>query len=177
MNRKKMKEALLPHPVRFEKLEMVGGNYIGDPTLLTLPWKRVGVFASRSTDPAMGILREQWAMSKGRKRCCIIGTFHSPGECEILYHVLKFGGSAVWLMGCALPAELPNFCKGAIQKGRLLMVSCFNREHHSYATARYCAQLADRYSSSLAIWSMKEGGLVQSIYNRAKNNGKRVEVF
>ncbi|PWJ68346.1 MULTISPECIES: hypothetical protein [unclassified Fibrobacter] len=177
MNRKKKMRALLPHPVHFEKLEMFGGNYVGDPTLLTLPWSRIGVFASRSEDPAIGFLREQWAMSKGRKRCCVIGTFHSQGECEILYHVLKFGGSAVWLMGCSLPAELSNFCKDAIRKGRLLIVSCFNREQHTYATARYCAHLADMYSSRLAIWSMKEGSMIQPIYNRAKANGKMVEVF
>lgn len=177
MNRNKKMRALLSHPVHFDKLEMFGGNYVGDPTLLTLPWSRIGVFASRSSDSAVDVLREQWAMKTGRNRHCIVGTFHSPAECEILYLVLKFGGSAVWLMGCSLPDTLPNFCKGAIRKGRLLIISCFHREHHTYATARYCAHLADMYSSRLAIWSMKSGGMIQPIYNRAVAGGKMVEVF
>lgn len=157
-------------------LEMKGVSYVGDPALLTLPWSRIGVFASRSADPAVGILREQWAMAKGRAHSRIIGTFHSRAECEILYLVLKYGGSAVWLMGCALP-ELNDFCKKYIRRGRLLIISCFNREHHTYATARYCAQLADMYSSRLAVWSMKENGMISPICERAAASGKLVERF
>ncbi len=163
--------------VRGRTLDLVGGCYVGNATLLTHPWNRIGVFASRSEDSAVGILREQWAMKMGRTRRCIVGTFHSSAECEILYFVLRFGGSAVWFLGCSLPAKLPDFCEAAVRKGRLLIVSCFHREHHTYASARYCAHLADMYSSRLAIWSMKEGGLIQPIYDRAKANGKMVEVF
>lgn len=160
-----------------ENLDLIGGCYVGNISLLTRPWSRIGVFASRSDDPAVGILREQWAMKMGRTRRCVVGTFHSPAECEILYFVLRFGGYAVWFMGCSLPEKLPEFCDAAIRKGRLLIVSCFNREHHSYASARYCAHLTDMYSSRLAVWSMKAGGMVHSIYNRAKPAGKMVEVF
>lgn len=198
MNRKKKVEALKVYALRantpesknetvdvskmelFEKsrnLDLVGGCYVGNTRLLTHPWRRIGVFASRSSDPAVDVLREQWAMKMGRTRQCIVGTFHSPAECEILYLVLKFGGFAVWFMGCSLPEKLPNFCKGAIRKGRLLMVSCFHREHHTYATARYCVHLTDMYSGRLAVWSMKTGGMIQPIYDRAIANGKMVEVF
>lgn len=177
MNRNKKMKALLPHEVSVEKLGMAGGKYIGDPTLLTLPWPRIGVFASRTTDHAIDFLREQWGMSKGRRHSVIVGTFHSQAECELLYFVLKFGGSAVWFMGCSLPEKLPDFCKGAIRKGHLLIISCFNQEHHTLATARYCTQMVDMHSSSLAIWSMKAGGLIHPIYNRAKACGKKVEVF
>ncbi|MCQ2102445.1 MAG: hypothetical protein MJY98_04395 [Fibrobacter sp.] len=157
--------------------KMIGVRYKGNTSLLTDPWARIGVFASRSEDPAIGIIREQWARTKGRQHKCIIGTFHSKAEVEILYFVLKYGGSAVWIMGCSLPRKLNDFCKEAIRKKRLLIISCFHREHHSYATARYCAQLADMFSSYLAIWSMKEGGMIEPIYNRAIQRGKWVERF
>lgn len=159
------------------RMKMVGMKLVGNRSLLTEPWSRIGVFASRSEDPAVGIVREQWAMAQGRKRKCIVGTFHSRAECEILYFVLKYGGSAVWFMGCSLPSKLPDFCKNAIRRKKLLIVSCFNREHHCYATARYCAHLVDMNSSWLAIWSMKENGMIAPIYNRAVAAGKWAEVF
>lgn len=157
--------------------EMVGVKCMGNKSLLTEPRQRIGVFASRNQDPAIDIIREQWACAKGRQKKCIIGTFHSKAELEILYFVLKYGGSAVWLMGRTLPQELNAFCKEAIRKKRLLIVSCFNHEHHCYATARYCIHLTDMYSSYLAIWSMKEGGMIEPVYNRAVQKGKWVERF
>ena len=172
------KYSLTAHPLALDmKLPLAGGRYVGNLDLVREPWSRIGVFASRSEDPAVAILREQWAMQTGRSRRCVVGTFHSRAECEILYFVLKFGGSAVWFLGCSLPEKLPEFCKNAIARGRLLIVSCFHREHHSFETSRYCVHLADRFSSRLAIWSMKEGGMIQSVYDRAIASGKMVEAF
>lgn len=158
-------------------LKMVGMKCVGNMKLLTEPLSRIGVFASRSDDPAIGIIREQWAMKKGKEHRCIVGTFHSKAECEILYFVLKNGGYAVWFMGCSLPPKLPEFCKRAIRFRKLLIVSCFNSEHHSYAKARYCAHLADMCSSYLVIWSMKENGMIAPIYEKACAKGKWVERF
>ena len=114
------------------EIEMVGMRTLGNTKLLTESRARIGVFASRDTDPAIDIIREQWAMQKGKQRKCIVGTFHSKAECEILYFVLSRGGSAVWFLGCALPERLPHFFKEAVRKKQLLVVSCFNCEHHSY---------------------------------------------
>ncbi|MCF0221484.1 MAG: hypothetical protein HUK19_04240 [Fibrobacter sp.] len=158
-------------------LELVGMKTVGNKKLLTEPTSRIGVFASRSEDPAVGIIREQWAMKKGRERRCIVGTFHSKAECEILYFVLKSGGSAVWFLGCALPPKLPDFCKRAIRFRKLLIVSCFNSEHHSYARSRYCAHLVDMCSNYLVIWSLNEKGMIAPIYQRACDRGKWVERF
>jgi hypothetical protein len=107
------------------EIKMVGMKTLGNTKLLTESRARVGVFASRDTDPAIDIIREQWA----------------------------------------------------VRKKQLLVVSCFNCEHHSYATARYCRHLADMVSNSLVFWSKKEGSSLQPIYDRAMARGKRVECF
>ena len=114
--------------VQMKEFDMVGMRTIGNVELLQKPHARIGVFASRQLDSVGSIIKEQWSVAKGRQRKCIVGTFHSRSECEILYLVLKYGGSAVWFMGCKLPDTLPDFCKKAVKSGRLLMVSCFNRE-------------------------------------------------
>lgn len=159
------------------EFEWVGTQALGNKNLLSANIRRIGVFASRDEDTAIAIIREKWAVKKGREHKCIIGTFHSKAECEILYFVLKHGGSAVWLLGCALPQQLPKFCMEAIRRKRLLIVSSFHREHHNIATARYCLQLTATFSNYLVFWSMKDGGLLQPIYNKALSCEKWVERF
>jgi len=160
-----------------ETFEVAGMNFIGNTKLLTEPRARIGVFASRNADPVIDIIREQWATEKGKRRKCIVGTFHSRAECEILYIVLKYGGSAVWFLGCSLPKSLPHFFREAVRKKQLLVVSCFRREHHTLATARYCQHLADMTSNSLVFWSRQADGSLQPLYERAVARGKWVECF
>lgn len=160
-----------------KKFEMVGMKTIGNTDLLQKSRTRIGVFASRQSDSAGNIIREQWATSKGRQRKCVVGTFHSQPESEILYYVLKHGGSAVWFLGCKLPEQLPDFCKKAVKSGRLLLVSCFNREKHNLATARYCMHLVDIASSYLVFWSLNESRMLGPIHARAVARGKWVESF
>lgn len=152
-------------------------NFIGNIQLLEASSSRIGVFASRSQDAAIDIIREQWAMAKGKQHKCIVGTFHSKAEIEILYFVLKFGGSAIWFMGCALPEELPKFAQKYVKRNKLLIVSCFHQKHHNIYTARYCCHLADMASSYLVFFSRKENGMHAPIYNRAVTRGKWVENF
>ena len=158
--------------------EMKGMNSIGNKKLLEEPRMRIGVFASRSMDDnATDIIREQWAMAKGRDKKCVVSTFHSRAELEILYLVLKHGGSAIWFLGCSLPKSLPSFAKKYVKCKKLLIVSCFHREHHSIYTARYCCHLTDMVSSYLVFFNRKEKGLLTPIYERASSRGKWIESF
>ena len=160
-----------------KNFEIVGMNCIGNTKLLEEPRTRLGVFASRSQDAAIDIIREQWATAKGREHKCIASTFHSKAEIEILYFVLKYGGSAIWFLGCSLPKELPKFAQKYVKRGKLLIISCFHLEHHSIHTARYCCHLVDMVSSYLVFFSRKETGLLTPIYERAKERGKWIENF
>lgn len=152
-------------------------KYIGNLKLLEDSVKRIGVFASRTQDPTINIIREQWAMAKGRKHKCIAGTFHSKAEVEILYFILKYGGTAIWFMGCSLPEKLPKFAQKYIKRGKLLIISCFHLEHHNIYTARYCCHLVDMISNYLVFFSRKETGLLASIYTHAVKRGKWIESF
>ena len=64
-----------------KEFEMVGMRTIGNVELLQKPHARIGVFASRQLDSVGSIIKEQWAVAKGRQRKCIVGTFHSRSEC------------------------------------------------------------------------------------------------
>ncbi len=152
-------------------------SWTGNINLLEEKHPRIGIFASQVQDPTLDIIREQWAKAKGRQHKCLVSTFHSKAEIEILYFVLKYGGSAIWFMGCALPTELPKFAQKYVKRGKLLIVSCFHREHHSIHTARYCSHLVDMASSYLVFFSRKETGMLTPIYERAIAKGKWVESF
>ena len=160
-----------------KEFEIVGMKTMGNMELLQKPHARIGVYASRQLDNAESIIRKQWAISKGRRHKCVVGTFHSQSESEILYYVLKYGGSAVWFMGCKLPDTLPDFCKKAVKSGRLLMVSCFNHERHNLATARFCMHMVDLASSYLVFWALEGSRMLGPIHARAVARGKWVESF
>ena len=74
--------------VQMKEIEIVGMKTMGNMELLQKPHARIGVYASRQLDNAESIIRKQWAISKGRRHKCVVGTFHSQSECEILYYVL-----------------------------------------------------------------------------------------
>lgn len=152
-------------------------NCLGNMNLLDEKRPRIGVFASQVQDPTLDIIREQWARAKGRQHKCLVSTFHSKAEIEILYFALKFGGYAIWIMGCSLPAELPKFAEKYVKRGKLLIVSCFHLEHHNIYTARYCCQLSSMACGHLVFFSRKENGMLTPIYERAKERGKWIESF
>ena len=64
-----------------KEFDMVGMRTIGNVELLQKPHARIGVFASRQLDSVGSIVKEQWAVAKGRQRKCIVGTFHSCSRC------------------------------------------------------------------------------------------------
>lgn len=160
-----------------EEFNFAGTRTKGNLKLLTHHHYRIGVFASRTEDSADDTLRLQWAIRKGNEHRCIVGTFHSQAECEILYFALKNGGSAIWFMGCAIPKQLPDFCKNYIKSRRLLIVSCFNSEHHNIYTARYCTHLANMVSEKLVFFNRKTKSIHTYIYNQAVRNGKKTESY
>ena len=84
------------------EIEMVGMRTLGNTKLLTESRARIGVFASRDTDPAIDIIREQWAMQKGKQRKCIVGTFHSKAEMRPSRKTAPFfqGGGAKKAAAC-----------------------------------------------------------------------------
>ncbi len=164
-----------------EKLEdrmfVPGMKCLGNKKLWYDKKERIAVFASRSQDPVVAIAREHWAKYQGRYGKCIVSTFHSRAECEILFFVLTHGGSAIWLLGRSLPTELNGICKMALRQKRLLIISCFNRDHHTRETSRYCAHLAATKSKHHVYWSLNESGVLASIYNRAVAKNYQVERF
>lgn len=171
-------DAIAKENAKIEDRTLIPGmRCLGNRKLWHDQKERIAVFASRSEDPEMAMVREQWAKAQGRFGKCIVGTFHSRAECEILFYVLTHGGSAIWLMGRALPKELNRICKMAVRQKRLLVISCFNLERHTRSTARFCAHMAATKTKHHVYWSLDENSALMPIYNRAVAAGFKVERF
>lgn len=137
--------------------ELSGMTWIGNRNLLNHcdPHGRrnlVGVFVGAQCSSRSMIDQEEWAIAAGFRKECIVGLFHSVGERNILKHVLRRGGCAVWILDHALPTIYGRLYSRAIVEGRLLVVSCFWIPHGSYTTLRFCAHLVAHLAGCLVVW-------------------------
>lgn len=153
-------------------------SWIGNHELLKqAPENCIGVFSDYCNDSSVDYDRCQWAMLMGRSRKCIVGTFNSTTEKEILRIHLRHGGSAVWLLGTAFPAKFNRDCRQATCEGRLLVLSCFWLEKRSFAAYRFCCQLTSMCSRQLVFWSMGNSRYSSFVYRNAVSKGLSVKRY
>ncbi len=161
-----------------KKMKLIGTKCEGNLRLwTTIPATRISVFASQTVNVHGNYQLEQWASEHGRLRHCVIGTFHSDAEREILNLVLANGGKAVWFRGCRLPFQYTDVHLQAFLDGRLLVVSCFNRKHHTEATARFCAHWAAMCTDHHAYWFGFKSDFLTPMCQKAFAWGKHVEIY
>lgn len=162
---------------------LVGCTWIGNPALLESRedldspnvCERIGVFASEQSDRLQAISRDQWACDLGRKGSQIVGIFRTMSEKSILKNVLKYGGSAVWILDHKLPAFFSKICVKALMEKRLLVVSCFWIDKSVYGTVGYCSELVQLLSTRLIMWAPQKALFAQIAW-QARKNGKAVEI-
>lgn len=162
-------------------LTLTGMSWIGNVSLWRMGRKnRIGVFANAGSiehrDGTLDIARCQWAIKMGTERKCLVGTFFSYPEQEILRLHLRHGGRAIWLLGRSFPEKFNADCAKAIYENRLLVVSCFWKPRWGYSTYRYCCQLTSMCSASLVFWSLGENPCAAAIYRKAMAYGIPAEL-
>lgn len=163
-------------------LTLTGMSWIGNSSLWRMGRKnRIGVYAEAGScgtvDGRLDMERSQWAIEMGSQRKCLVGTFFTWPEQEILRLHLRHGGRAIWLMGRSFPKNFNTDCSRAIYENRLLVVSCFWKARWGYSTYRYCCQLVSMCAASLVFWSISEGCCAAAIYRKALAYGIPVKHF
>ena len=90
-----------------------------------LPTNKIGFFCSARC-PGNVILPtyDQAARWRDTEQCIISG-FHSPVEKECLRILLRGKSPVVVCPARALPTRIPNEWRGALDSGRMLILSCF----------------------------------------------------
>lgn len=166
------------HRQDFELLEcnraltLTGMSWIGNASLWRMGRKnRIGVFAGEQARSNVDSERCQWAIKMGARRQCLVGTFFTRAEQEILRLHLRHGGRAIWLLGRSFPKGFNTDCAKAIYENRLLVVSCFWKSRWGYSTYRYCTQLVSMCAASLVFWSIGENQCTAAVYRKAMAYG------
>lgn len=159
------------------KIKMIGMRHMGAVRLWRGPEVKIGVFASRKGVEVSSQQRELWAAEQGRLHHCVVGTFHSHAECEVLNGVLANGGFAVWIRGCDFPRDFTDIWIQALLEGRLLIISCFHRKRHTEATARYCSHLVAMCTKRHVYWLRKDEDFLRPICQKAISWGKEIDVY
>lgn len=147
------------------RIKLIGISTEGALRLWYGPETKIGVFASRDFD-ANDYRLEQWAAEMGRFHQCLVGTFHSDAERQILDIALANGAFAVWIRGCDLPHIYRGEVKKAMESNHLLTLSCFHRRHHNESTARYCIQLASMCTKKHTFFLNENDLLLEPVYRK-----------
>ena len=152
-------------------MELCGVRTIGNKKLLKQ--KKIAVFASRNVRAETLMNMLDWANNITRDMC-IIGPFHSRLEREVFRLALERGAKVIWLLGRSLPTKFSATEVQAFKENRLLVISCFNRDHHNLATARYCNHLAILYAKVVVFGALEKSQMLTWLQRRCKRLKKKV---
>lgn len=158
------------------KIKLSAVNCEGSMRLWRGPEVKISVFASRHFN-ANDCGLNQWAAEMGARHRCLVGTFHSKAEKQILDVALANGAFAVWLRGCSLPDYYSGELWNAMVENRLLVISCFHMKHHTRDTARYCTHLAAMCCQRHAYFLKDDDSLLAPRCRKAISWGYDVQVF
>lgn len=136
---------------------------LGNPALWNEP--KIAFFASRKAKAEFVRKVLAWSDSVSPD-ISFTGSFHSQAERCVLNHVLKKGKKVVWILGRSLPDPLSREESRAIAEGRLFIVSCFERDHYNFATARYANDMATRNSDAIVFGQISERSFLIPLYRR-----------
>lgn len=147
-----------------EEKIFTGRHSIGNAKL----WdeSKIAFFASRDSSEIVKEKIRCWSRNQARNSVCFIGAFHSEAESALFHTALKNGGKAIWILGKSVPGELSREEAKALDENRLLIVSCFRREHYTVSTSRFANHIAAMHSDAIVFAHISEKSRLFSFYRR-----------
>lgn len=137
---------------------------VGNATL----WRetKIAFFASRESSESTREKIRCWSRNQAKNGVCFIGAFHSEAESALFHAALRNGGKAIWILGKSIPEELSRDERKALAENRLLIVSCFRREHHKASTSHYANHVAAMHSDAIIFAHISEKSRLFPFYRR-----------
>ena len=152
-------------------------NYVGNKQLLEN--YKIAFLCSRKC-PADIILKSyDWAIEQREKGVCIISSFHSKIEKNVLHYLLKGTQPIILALARGLKKRLEPELREALDKKRLLLITPFS-EHVKRVTIetanqrnRLMAELADEIFVAYAL----PGGNIEKLITDISHTGKTISSF
>ena len=130
---------------------------IGNAALLDLPDK-VAFLSSRRISAADVLKCYEWAEKVRDTGQCVISGFQSPLEKDVLKFLLRGKAPIILVLARKLWAKVPEELAGAVDAGRLLIVSPVKDARASAATAATRNRWILAHCSSLILGSLDPDG-------------------
>lgn len=137
---------------------------VGNKALWAEP--KIAFFASRNAGEKEMEKIRCWGRNQAKNGMCLVGAFHSDAEKALLSAALRHGGKAVWILGKSIPEVLSREESRALDENRLLIISCFHREHCKVSTSRYANHLSAMNANALVFAHISPQSTLYPFYRR-----------
>ena len=151
-------------------------TYAGNEALLSGPM--TAFMASSRIDIRSVMPAYDWARQAAREGLIVVGGFSSRLEQDVLGYLLRGRGGIVIVLARRMYARLPEAWQGALQQGRLLIISTGNEMRQS----RQSAQRRNRYIATIAAEVVfpslpPADSSLRPIYDDLKAQGKPIRLL
>lgn len=133
---------------------------------------KIAFFASRDSSEIVKEKIRCWSRNQAKNGVCFIGAFHSEAENALFHTALRNGGKAIWILGKSIPDELSREEAKALAENRLLIVSCFRREHYTVTTSRFANHIATMHSDAIVFAHISDKSRLFPLYRRMRKTRK-----
>lgn len=143
-------------------------DHIGNIELLEL--QKTAFLCSREIPASVVLKCYDWAIAQREQGKCIIGGFHSKIEKDVLHYLLKGGQPIIVAMARGLKKRIEPELKSELEKGRLLIVSPFEKEikRITTETAMIRNQLMIDFADNITVGFISKAGNLDKLLKQSK---------
>ncbi len=150
-------------------------EYNGNIKLLELP--KTAFLCSRKVPASVVLKCYDWAIEQRGKGNCIISGFHSQLEKDVLHYLLKGKQPIIIALARGLKQKPEPDFQHAIDKGRLLIITPFDREvkRVTEKTAQVRNQLMIDLADNITVGFISKGGLLEELLKQTNKIINKIE--
>ncbi len=143
-------------------------DHIGNSELLQL--EKTAFLCSRKIPASIVLKCYDWAIAQREQGNCIISGFHSTLEKDVLHYLLKGKQPIIIAMARGLKERIEPELNNEIEKGRLLIISPFEKEvkRITTETARIRNQLMIDLAENITVGFIEKTGNLAKLLKNSK---------
>ena len=150
-------------------------DHIGNMELLKL--HKTAFLCSRDIPATIVLKCYDWAIEQREQGNCVIGGFHSRIEKDVLHYLLKGNQPIIIAMARGIKQRIEPIIKKAIDQGRILIVSPFDKEVKRIITKTAITrnQLMIELADKITVGFVSEEGNLAKLLKQTKKGIIKVE--
>lgn len=150
-------------------------DHIGNIEILKLP--KTAFLCSRKVPASVVLKCYDWAIEQREKGNCIISGFHSQIEKDVLHYLLKGKQPIIIALARVLKQKPEPSFQHAIDKGRLLIITAFDKEvkRVTEKTAQARNKLMIDLAENITVGFVSKGGILEGLLKQTNKSIMEIE--